>query len=277
MVVVLVVALVLGTGGGAAIPALAADDPGVQAQVVGGTAVPDGKFRFVAALLDTRFGSTPTKQQFCDGTLIDRNSVLTAAHCVVGMSPRPLRVLVGRTMLSNSDQGQERSVSAIFIHPSYNGKRSDAYDAAVLELNDSVSAIAPLKLATSRQNVLEKPGHRLKIAGWGKTKSGYPNRMHEARVPVVSDTDARKVYGRFFVPELMVAAGTAGVDSCVGDSGGPAFAKTSGSPRLIGITSFGFVQCGGARGYPSGYTEVNASSIRNFITSAAKRRSGTLP
>jgi secreted trypsin-like serine protease len=101
--------------------------------------------------------------------------------------------------------------------------------------------------------------------------------MHEARVPVVSDTDARKLYGRFFVPALMFAAGTTGVDACVGDSGGPAFAKTSGGPRLIGITSFGFVRCGGARGYPSGYTEVNASSIRNFITSAANRRSGTQP
>jgi secreted trypsin-like serine protease len=276
MVVVLVVALVLGAGGVAALPARAADDPGVQPQVVGGTMVPDGKYPFVAALLDTRFGSTPTKQQFCTGTFIDQNSVLTAAHCVVGTSPQPLRVLVGRTVLSKSDQGQERSVSAIFIHPSYNGKRSDAYDAAVLELNDSVSAIAPLKLATSSQNSLEKPGHRVKIAGWGETGSGYPDRMQEASVPVVSDTYARKVYGRFFVRALMVAAGETGVDTCVGDSGGPAFAQTSGGPRQIGITSFGAARCG-ARGQPGVYTEVNASSIRNFITSAAKRRSGALP
>ena len=33
------------------------DEP-VQPQVVGGTAVPDGKYRFVAALRDTRYGST---------------------------------------------------------------------------------------------------------------------------------------------------------------------------------------------------------------------------
>jgi len=276
MVVVLVVALVLSSGGGVALPALAADDPGVQPQVVGGTPVPDGKYPFVAALLDTRFGSTPTEQQFCTGTLIDRNSVLTAAHCVVGTSPQPLRIVLGRTVLSKSDQGQERSVSAIFIDPSYNGKRSDAYDAAVLELNDSVSAIAPIKLAALNQNFLEKPGHRVKIAGWGKTGSGYPERMHEASLPVVSDTYARKVYGRLFVPALMVAAGETGVDTCVGDSGGPAFAQTPGGPRQIGITSFGGARCG-ARDQPGVYTEVNASSIRNFITSMAKRRSGALP
>lgn len=263
--VALVTALVVGVG--TTVPALAASDPGFQAEVVGGTGVPDGKYPFVVALLDTRSGSTAEEQQFCTGTLIDEDSVLTAAHCVVGTSPQPLRVTLGRTTLS-SDQGQESAVSAISVHPSYHGRRSSAYDAAVLELSDSDSGTAPVALAAAGNDSLERPGHRVRIAGWGKTDSGYPDRMHEASVPVVSDAQADKVYRRAFVPALMVAAGKTGVDTCFGDSGGPLFAQTPGGPRQIGITSFGAARCG-ARGVPGVYTEVNAPSIRNFITNAA--------
>ena len=44
--------------------------------------MPDGKYKFTAALLNTNWGSTEFKQQFCGGTLIDNNSVLTSAGCV---------------------------------------------------------------------------------------------------------------------------------------------------------------------------------------------------
>jgi secreted trypsin-like serine protease len=264
---VLVVAMRLGSG--AAVPALAANDRDFQAQIVGGTEVPDDKYPVMAALLDTRYGSTAYQQQFCGGSLIDQDSVLTAAHCVVGTSPQPLRITVGRTVL-DSNQGQERSVSTIFVHPSYDGSSSDAYDAAVLRLSSSVSGIAPIKLATPRQDSLEKPGRKARIAGWGDTESSYPDRMREASVPIVSDAYAKKVYGRAFSPTLMVAAGETGRDTCQGDSGGPMFSRVSGQYRQVGITSFGGARCG-ASGVPGVYTEVNASSIRSFITNAASK------
>jgi secreted trypsin-like serine protease len=264
-VAALATALVVGVG--AMVPALAANAQSVEPQVVGGTAVPDGRYPFVAALLDTRLGSTARAQQFCGGTLIDQDSVLTAAHCVERASPQPLRIAVGRTVL-NSDQGEELGVSAIRVHPSYNGRRSSAHDAAVLQLSGAVSGTAPVALAAAGSNSLERPGRRVGIAGWGKTGSGFPDRMRQASVPVVSDARAEKVYGRAFVPALMVAAGKTGVDTCVGDSGGPVFAVTPGGARQIGITSFGAARCG-SRGIPGVYTEVNARSIRNFITNAA--------
>ncbi len=248
--------------------------------IVGGTAVPDGKYRFVAALLDTRNGSTAFQQQICGGTLIDRDSVLTAAHCVFRELPSPLRVTVGRTVL-NSDQGQKRAVSHIFIHPNYK-PRTLAYDAAVLELGSPVSGIAPIKLATSRQNHLETPGRVVTAAGWGNTNKQspdghepdfYANRMREVNVPIVSDARAERIYdarfGPSYVSSIHVAAGETGKDTCQGDSGGPLFDRVSGRYTQIGITSWG-VGCGAA-GYPNVYAEVNSPAIKPFITNAASR------
>ena len=264
--------------------ALAAEAQDYEAQVVGGTAVPNGKFPFMASLQKKENDTPPAKEHFCGGTLIDRNSVLTAAHCAVyikrEMPARKLRVVVGLTVL-NSDQGQARgirSLANIAIHPRYDGGGSYAFDAAVIELDRPVS-INPIKLATADHNRLEKPGRKARIAGWGNMikqtppyylePNKYPNRMREASVPLVSDARAKDVYESSYISSLMVAAGKEGKDTCGGDSGGPMWATTSQGRRQIGITSFG-AGCG-AQGYPGVYAEVNAPSIRSFILDAARR------
>ena len=88
--------------------------------IVGGTAVPNGKYPFMAALLDKRRPGDAFDELFCGGTLIDKDSVLTAAHCLVNPKPDKLQVVIGRTAL-NQNRGQLRSVSRRFIHPRYSG------------------------------------------------------------------------------------------------------------------------------------------------------------
>lgn len=271
--VTLVFAMVLGLS--VAVPVLAADGGGTQPRVVGGTPVPDGNYRFVASVGDVFEGSTAYSRHFCGASLIDRNSVLTAAHCVQGEPKQRLRVTVGRTLLT-SNQGQTRQVARIFVHSRYSGFSSQKYDAAVLTLNNPVRGISPIPLARVGQNGMERPGRLAKIAGWGNTirqppsgsnGSYYPKRMRVARVPIVSDARARNVYGRSYVGSLMVAAGKERKDTCFGDSGGPIFANVAGNRYQIGITSFG--RGCATRTFPGVYSEVNAVSIRRFIVRAA--------
>jgi secreted trypsin-like serine protease len=244
-----------------------------EAQIVGGTAVPNGKYPFMAFIeIETSAGLSA-----CGGSLIDRDSVLTAAHCVhpslVGNEIR-VNLVVGRTVLSQN-QGQVRFVTDAFRHPRYNSQINSSYDAAVLKLESAVTGIQPIKLATANQNNLENPGHKLTVAGWGTTSEGgnhVEDRMRQVRVPVVSDSRARRAYSSLptdaeYFPSLMVAAGKKGKDSCQGDSGGPLF--DSGSRTQVGITSTGY-GCGRAR-YPGAYTEVNNPAIRRFIRDAARR------
>lgn len=269
--VALLAAVALGVG--VAVPALAADEMR-EPLVIGGTDVPNGKYPFVVALLDKRYGGSAYNQQFCGASLIDKDTVLTAAHCVKGNVASNLRVTVGRTVL-DSTQGQVRNVSRINIHPSYNNS-TYAYDVAVLKLSSTVTGINPVRLPATTDNGFETPGRSLTVAGWGNTVaqpasgsagSSFPQRMREAQVPVVSDSTADRTYGNY-VPSLMVAAGKTGKDTCQGDSGGPLFARVVTSTGAVvyyqvGITSFG-TGCG-ASGYPGVYAEVNNTNLRNFI------------
>jgi secreted trypsin-like serine protease len=252
-------------------PSGAANRGDLEPKVVGGTPVADGTYPFMAFLDITYMNGSGGR---CGGTLIARDSVLTAAHCV--RHARRVFLTVGRTVISES-RGQVRSVRYAFTHPRYNFKKSNAYDAAVLKLRSPVKGIKPIKLATAKQNGLEQPGHTLKAAGWGSRSEGgnlqFSDRMRVVSLPVVSDRTARRAYSsqppvlRYF-PSLMVAAGAKGKDACQGDSGGPLFNPGSTSTQ-VGIVSYG-IGCAEA-GFPGVYTEINNPSVRTFIVNAARR------
>jgi secreted trypsin-like serine protease len=285
----LAVAVVMGLV--AAVPVLAQDKEGtIGPQVVGGDPVPNGKYPFMTSIQADTSDRPPYKEHFCGGTLIDEDSVMTAAHCVVfigrktndsTLGYRDVRLDVGVTVL-NSDQGKRRRIdrlSHIRIHPDYNGERNNKFDVAVIELARPVNSIDPIALAEpSSGDDLEDPPGTATVTGWGSTiaqlpfgsgpRPQYPKRMREGEPPLVSDTQCKTSYRRSFFPALMVCAGEGAIDTCQGDSGGPMFVDDSAPVRRqIGITSFG--RGCGAPGYPGVYTEVNADPIYDFITQAA--------
>ena len=285
----LAIALAVVLGLAAAVPVFAADEGGLyHTSVVGGDPVPNGKYPFMVSLQGNTSGARPSKEHFCGATLIDADSVLTAAHCAdyigaatipgVSVSYRDVRIVVGLTKLDSS-QGQVRSIQSltdVHIHPRYD-RRTSAYDAAVIELNRPVQNIAPIELArTVSKDRLERPGRSARIAGWGTTKRVGPsepnrdnlsNRLRDATPPIVSDRECDRAYNGDIQRAIQVCAGRRGEDTCQGDSGGPLWVTTGAGRRQIGITSFG-IGCGTAR-YPGVYTEVNAPAIRSFIMQAA--------
>lgn len=262
----------------AAEPVRALDDPTLEPQIIDGNAVEKGKYPFMVALYYRQDGSPSSRTQFCGGTLIDEDSVLSAAHCLQGESPQTVGATVGRTVL-DSDQGKVREVTEFFKHPRYDRSETGfAYDSAVLKLDQPVSGIEPIRVASEDQNRFETPGRDLVVTGWGTTAKDpppeeFPERMRKAMVPVVSDSRTADIYNRNvkrFYPPLMVAAGGEGRDTCIGDSGGPMFDRTdSGAFVQVGITSFG-LGCA-EEDIPGVYTEVNDPAVRNFIFNAAAK------
>jgi secreted trypsin-like serine protease len=280
-------AMVLGLA--IAVPVFAADgDDQYQTSVVGGDPVPNGKYPFMVSLQANTSTARPSKEHFCGATLIDSDSVLTAAHCAdyisaatvpgVSVSYRDVRIVVGLTKLDSS-QGRVRhiqSLTDVHIHPRYD-RRTSAFDAAVIDLNNPVQSFALIELApAASRDRLERPGKPARIAGWGTTKIVGPseqnrddvsNRLRDGTPPLVSDRECDRAYNGDIQKAIQVCAGRRGEDTCQGDSGGPMWVTTEAGRRQIGITSFG-IGCGTTR-YPGVYAEVNSPAIRSFITQAA--------
>jgi secreted trypsin-like serine protease len=63
----------------------------------------------------------------------------------------------------------------------------------------------------------------------------FPDRMQQAKVPVVSPAECRTAYATADLPidATMICAGRTNLDTCQGDSGGPMFVKAVGSPGFI--------------------------------------------
>jgi secreted trypsin-like serine protease len=247
----------------------------VQPEVVGGVDVPDGKYPFVAALLDYSFGDTTFKRQFCGGSLIAPTFVLTAAHCVADYGDTldidDLHVLVGRQRLS-ATSGEVRGVTRIAIHPGYAPATFSTPDVAILELDEPIVATAPVAITEAGDTSLGRPGSFLTVAGWGDTiqhapgeddPHDYPDRMREAELRVQADQVCRDFYGSDgFDGAIMICAGTEGKSACFGDSGGPIFGTVGGAIRVAGIVKAG-IGCGDE--IPGTYTQLNAPSIAGFI------------
>jgi secreted trypsin-like serine protease len=255
----------------------------ITPKVVGGRPVPNGKYRFQAALLIQSAGSNDYQRQFCGGSLITPFEVLTAAHCVEFFGNEPgqvplsdLRVVVGRTVLS-STQGQKRRVAAVSIHPGWD-PAVFTNDAAVIHLASPIFSITPVMLVTPGVDALERPGTLATVTGWGNTVQqpagpggggfNFPDRMQEAQVPITSRAECRTAYAGagLNIDATMLCAGRTNLDTCQGDSGGPLFFKAAGPGYIqAGITSWG-IGCG-ATGFPGVYTRLSNRGVGNFILS----------
>ncbi|MER5908729.1 serine protease [Streptomyces mirabilis] len=217
--------------------------------IVGGTTTTTTAYPFMMQITDA------SQNQFCGGTLVAANKVVTAAHCMVGETTSSVRVIGGRTYL-NGTNGTVSKVSKIWINPDYTDA-TNGDDVAVLTLSTSMS-YTPASYVASTDTGVYATGATARIIGWGTTsESGSSsNQLRTATVPIVSNTSCSGSYGSEFVASDMVCAGytNGGTDTCQGDSGGPLLI----GGVLAGITSWGN-GCAEA-GYPGVYTRLTTFS-----------------
>jgi secreted trypsin-like serine protease len=117
---------------------------------------------------------------------------------------------------------------------------------------------------------------RFTIMGWGQISEAVvrqETRLRYATVPLVTDADCTKDYGKIdvsLVDDQMICAGGRGVDTCQGDSGGPMVRRNSHDEWVqVGIVSWGL---GCARlGYPGVYSQI--STFRSKIRAATRKLS----
>ena len=175
----------------------AAAEPGTTEKIVGGIMAPAGKFPFQTALV---FSGTPEGSehfgQFCGGSLIAQDWVLTAAHCVPNTEPGEVDVFVGSNVLPSGGGSPAPSGAArihlddIIVHEAYDPATSDN-DIALLHLVGP--APAALATAVTADADLDKqyvvPLGDAVVIGWGATSESSGTTPQLMRVWVdIQDT-----------------------------------------------------------------------------------------
>jgi hypothetical protein len=204
----------------------------------------------------------------CGGALVAPDRVVTAAHCLRGLTARQVRAV-------RLADGQRRRVVRLAFHPDwvrFDGRdehRALYTDIAVLQLE------APVRLRPLALPVRSRPrvGARVRVVGSGDSRvppARGPGGLRRADLRVVSDRACAAAYrragrayrGAFHAP-TMICAGDRDRRApyrspCYRDSGGPLAARSARGWRLVGVVSWA-KDCG-AEGHPAVFADATAFS-----------------
>ena len=203
----------------------------------------------------------------CGGSVINENTVVTAAHCVKGKAHWHYRVVAGaHTIADNMNKTwQIRHVKEFVVHEGYD--HDESYnDIALLKMDkpfDFNDFVQPIALPANGSD--PEAGRPCLSTGWGKTDNkvinpNFPAELQVVDLPIVGRDQCSTWYKTIYdVFEGEVCAGfeAGGKSPCNGDSGGPLFcsATDSNTTTLVGIVSHGHNPCGTAK-LPGIFTNV---------------------
>ncbi|XP_013107221.1 brachyurin [Stomoxys calcitrans] len=232
----------------------------IRSFIAGGMLADMDKFPFLVGLL---LIAQPRIFQ-CGGSLISKNYVLTAGHCLLRSTAG--RVFVGSYVYANvasSEFVYNVTNSDFIINERYNGLNGFLDDIALIHLKQPVTLsprVQIIALAPSFMTEKYLKSEIVTAAGWGRTadnSSEFNTKLFYVATPVLTFDKCMC----FYLPGLvnrrkhLCADGTGGRGGCDGDSGGPLVYTHRGKDYLVGVTSFG--SAGGCEiGHPTVYTRI---------------------
>jgi uncharacterized protein (TIGR03382 family) len=214
--------------------AAASASPDGNAPILGGTQATAGQYPSVVALEL----STPEGEALCTGTLITKDWVLTAAHCVLGLSAGDVKVHFN-TVNVFSSPGTVRTASMAIAKPGFSLNTLGKNDIGLVKLSEPMTDIKPT--AVNLDPTKAPVGITVTMVGFGATAVGGGGAIGVEYVVQQTSIGCNAFVGSD--SDLLCFSQVNGKGKCEGDSGGPSFAMINGQLTEVGITSFGDQDC----------------------------------
>ncbi|XP_014483142.1 PREDICTED: trypsin-1-like [Dinoponera quadriceps] len=244
----------------------------LKPRITEGTDAMPGEFPYQVSI-ELGFPPFIPYRHSCGGSILDDNTILTAAHCVPKLFGS-LRVVAGKYyLMKNEKTNQVSEVNRFKVHNEFKGNVAQ-HDIAILKLaiplvfNDKVSAV---KLPSKNEIEI---GNAI-LSGWGSISKNFlpifPTVLQKATLSILDNDSCLKKFPKDIIgkqPELystqMCTDSLNGESACSGDSGGPLVQRNDKEKEVtqIGIVSWGVYPCGVSH-LPSVYTRI--SSYINWI------------
>lgn len=240
--------------------------------IVGGEEAQPGAWPWQVALINPdQVGSGPNylNAQFCGGSLIHQEWVLTAAHCVHNqnggtISASAVNIVAGVHNISapESPYYQQVAVSEVIMHQQFPINQQD--DIALLKLAQPVTLnerVQIVPMINSTNTAQANAGLSSVVTGWGLTtnQGERSSVLKQLSVAIMTNEQCNEAYGGSITEGMICAGGIQDQGTCNGDSGGPLVVRNSSNNGYLvaGIVSFGSSQGCAIANIPTAYARVS--------------------
>ncbi|WP_413575217.1 S1 family peptidase [Bdellovibrio sp. HCB290] len=211
---------------------------------------------------------------FCTGTLISKDLIVTAGHCLEPIqSGYEVVISFGSETFYSKGEGDIREIDRALSYDMVTPQAGDGTSRASVELRDlaliKLRTLAPrwaLPVPVLGSEARLNAGQEVLLAGFGRTNeklSEMSKYLLTTHVRVLGVQDRKIIVDQ-----------SQGTGACWGDSGGPAFLQTESGLVVVGATS------GAVDGSLNCHTQVAYASLagfKEFLQKAASVLGGEAP